>query len=204
MHHPPWGPWRSPIQTKVAVDDGKAFYNYWLNLALVRQQAVAKPYRCFSSMQTMKSAPRKVTTGRHFSAVALITLSITAYSNARAESAMLDLTYSPSQSNVMPTLGVGIYDLKDAGPGFYMNGSLSGNPDTYYGSTCSSCGSLTSTQQGSALFAIGATFPLVTPEMKVPIYKTLHTYLGLGYGSLSGYAQYSKSSYWYDYSSKDE
>ena len=117
---------------------------------------------------------------------------------------MLDLTYSPSQSNVMPTLGVGIYDLKDTGPGFYMNGSLSGNPDTYYGSTCSSCGSLTSTQQGSALFAIGATFPLVTPDMKVPIYKTLHAYLGLGYGSLSGYAKYSSSDYWYDYSSKDQ
>jgi len=155
-------------------------------------------------MQTMKSAIRKATICHHFSAVALIALSITAYSNARADSAMLDLTYSPSQSNVMPTLGVGIYDLKDAGPGFYMNGSLSGNPDTYYGSTCSSCGSLTTTQQGSALFAIGATFPLVTPDMKVPIYKTLHTYLGLGYGSLSGYAQYSRSSYWYDYSSKSE
>ena len=152
----------------------------------------------------MKSAIRKATICHNFSAVALIALSITAYSNARADSAMLDLTYSPSQSNVMPTLGVGIYDLKDAGPGFYMNGSLSGNPDTYYGSTCSSCGSLTTTQQGSALFAIGATFPLVTPDMKVPIYKTLHTYLGLGYGSLSGYAQYSRSSYWYDYSSKSE
>ena len=152
----------------------------------------------------MKSATRKATIGHHFGAVALIALSITAYSTARAESAMLDLTYSPSQSNVMPTLGVGIYDLKDAGPGFYMNGSLSGNPDTYYGSTCSSCGSLTSTQQGSALFAIGATYPLVTPDMKVPIYKTLHTYLGLGYGSLSGYAKYSSSDYWYDYSSKDQ
>ena len=152
----------------------------------------------------MKSATRKATIGHHFGALALIALSITAYSTARAESAMLDLTYSPSQSNVMPTLGVGIYDLKDAGPGFYMNGSLSGNPDTYYGSTCSSCGSLTSTQQGSALFAIGATFPLVTPDMKVPIYKTLHAYLGLGYGSLSGYAKYSSSDYWYDYSSKDQ
>jgi hypothetical protein len=155
-------------------------------------------------MQTISHRTRNAIWRYHFGAFVLIALSITAYNNARAESAMLDLTYSPSQSNMMPTLGVGIYDLKDAGPGFYMNGSMSGNPDTYYGSTCSSCGSLTSTQQGSALFALGATFPLVTSDMKVPIYKTLHTYVGLGYGSLSGYAQYSKSSYWYDYSSKDE
>ena len=155
-------------------------------------------------MQSINRRDHKAIWGYHLGAVALIALSITAYSNARAESAMLDLTYSPSQSNVMPTLGIGIYDLKNAGPGFYMNGSLSGNPDTYYGSTCSSCGSLTSTQQGSALFALGATFPLVTSDMRVPIYRTLHSYVGLGYGSLSGYAQYANSSYWYDYSSKDE
>lgn len=124
---------------------------------------------------------------------------------ACAESSVVDLTYSPSQSNMMPTLGIGVYNLKDAGPGFYLNGSLSGNPDTYYASTCYySCGSATNTQQGSALFSIGATFPMVTADMKVPIYRTLHSYVGLGYGSLSGYAQYSGSSYWYDYSDKDQ
>ena len=156
-------------------------------------------------MQTMKSATRKATIGHHFSAVALIALSITAYSNARADSVMLDLTYSPSQSSVMSAVGMGIYGLNDKGAGFYMNGSLSGGSDNYYSGKCYySCGSVTSTQQSVGLFSLGATFPLVTPDMKVPIYKTLHTYLGLGYGSLSGYAQYSKSSYWYDYSSKDE
>jgi hypothetical protein len=155
-------------------------------------------------MQIISRRTRNAIWRYYFDAFVVIALSITAYGNARADSAMLDITYSPSQSNVMPTLGLGIYDLKNEGPGFYLNGSLSGNPDSYYGSTCSSCGSLTSTQQGAALFALGATFPLVTSDMKVPIYKTLHTYVGLGYGSLSGYAQYSKSSYWYDYSSKNE
>jgi hypothetical protein len=118
---------------------------------------------------------------------------------------MVDLTYAPSQSSMTSSVGMGIYGLNDKGAGFYMNGSLSGSPDNYYSGKCYySCGSVTSTQQSAALFSLGATFPLVTPDMKVPIYKTLHTYLGLGYGSLSGYAKYSSSDYWYDYSSKSE
>lgn len=156
-------------------------------------------------MQTIKRRDYKAIWGYHLGAVALIALSITAYSNVRADSVVLDLTYSPSQSNVMSTVGMGLYGLNDVGAGFYMNGSFSGSPDSYYSSKCYySCGSVTSTQQSATLFSLGATFPLVTPDMKVPIYRTLHSYLGLGYGGLSGYAQYSNSSYWYDYSSKDE
>ena len=137
-------------------------------------------------------------------ALASIAALMMACGNARAESSVVDLTYSPSQSNMMSTFGFGIYKLKDAGPGFYLNGSVSGNPDGYLSGSCYySCGSATSTQQGATLFSIGATFPLVTSDMKVPIYRTLHSYVGVGYGSLSGYAQYSDS-YWYDYSSKDE
>jgi hypothetical protein len=156
-------------------------------------------------MQTMTRKNHNATWGYHFGAVALIALLITAYSDARAESSMVDLTFSPTQSSVTPTVGIGVYSLKDVGPGFYMNGSLSGSPDSYYSGSCYySCGSVTSTQQSAALFALGATFPLVTSDMRVPIYRTLHSYVGLGYGSLSGYAQYANSSYWYDYSSKDE
>ena len=156
-------------------------------------------------MQSIKRRDHKAIWGYHLGAVALIALSITAYSNARAESSMVDLTFSPTQSSVTPTVGIGVYSLKDFGPGFYMNGSLGGSPDSYYSGSCYySCGSVTSTQQSAALFSLGATFPLVTSDMRVPIYRTLHSYVGLGYGSLSGYAQYANSSYWYDYSSKDE
>ena len=156
-------------------------------------------------MQTMTRRNQNAIRGCHLGAVALIALSITAHSSARAESAMLDFTYSPGQSSMMSSVGMGIYALKDVGPGFYINGSLSGSPDSYYSGSCYySCGSVTSTQQSAALFALGATFPLVTSDMRVPIYRTLHSYVGLGYGSLSGYAQYANSSYWYDYSSKDE
>ncbi len=138
-------------------------------------------------------------------ALASVAALIMACGNARAESSVVDLTYSPSQSNMMSTIGFGIYKLQDAGPGFYLNGSVSGNPDSYYYGNCYySCGSATSTQQGATLFSVGATFPLVTSDMKVPIYRTLHSYVGVGYGSLSGYAQYSGSTSWYDYSSKDE
>ena len=158
----------------------------------------------FSIMQTMTRRTQSAICSYHFGAVALIALAITAYSTARAESSMVDLTLSPIQSNVMPTFGIGIYSLKNSGPGLYFNGSLSGDPDPYYSSNCYSCGSVTRIQQGSALFAIGATFPLVTSDMQVPIYRTLHTYVGLGYGRLSGYAQLSNSSQWLDYSSKNE
>jgi hypothetical protein len=156
-------------------------------------------------MQSINRRDHNAIWGYHLGAVALIALSITAYSNARAESSMVDLTFSPTQSSVTPAVGIGVYSLKDVGPGFYVNGSLSGSPDSYYSGSCYySCGSVTSTQQSAALFSLGATFPLVTSDMRVPIYRTLHSYVGLGYGSLSGYAQYANSSYWYDYSSKDE
>jgi len=156
-------------------------------------------------MHAMTPRNRTLSLNQRCGAVALVAALITAYGNAHADSAMLDFTYAPSQSSMTSSVGMGIYELKDAGAGFYMNGSLSGGPDNYYSGKCYySCGSVTSTQQSAALFSLGATFPLVTPDMKVPIYKTLHTYLGLGYGSLSGYAKYSSSDYWYDYSSKDQ
>ncbi len=153
--------------------------------------------------QTMIRKTCNVITGNRGTAIAWITATMMVCTNAHADSAVVDFTYSPSQSSMMSTVGMGIYDLKDTGPGFYVNGSLSGSPDSYY-STCYSCGSVKSTQQGAALFALGATFPLVTSDMHVPIYRTLHSYVGLGYGSLSGYAQYASSSSWYDYSSKDQ
>jgi hypothetical protein len=156
-------------------------------------------------IQTMTSRTQKSLRGVHLSEAALLAAVILTCSSAWADTSMVDLTYAPSQSSMTSSVGMGVYGLKDVGPGFYINGSISGSPDSYYSGSCYySCGSVTSTQQSADLFAIGATFPLVTSDMKVPIYKTLHTYVGLGYGSLSGYAQYSKSSYWYDYSSKDE
>ena len=149
-------------------------------------------------MQTMTRTNHKATWGYHFGAVALIALSITAYSNARAESSMVDLTFSPTQSSVTPTVGIGVYSLKDVGPGFYMNGSLGGSPDSYYSGSCYySCGSVTSTQQSAAVFAIGATFPLVTSDMRLPISRPLHSYGGLGYGSLFGLAQIAHLCHWF-------
>jgi len=156
-------------------------------------------------IRTMTRKTQNTLCGFHLSVAALIAAAMLVCSNARADTSVLDLTYSPGQSSMMSSVGLGVYGLKDVGTGFYMNGSLSGSPDNYYSGKCYySCGSVTSTQQSAALFAIGATFPLVTSDMQVPIYRTLHTYAGLGYGSLSGYAKYSSSDYWYDYSSKDE
>ena len=134
----------------------------------------------------------------------LVLWTLGAAAQARADTSVVDLTYAPSQSNTLAAVGMGVYTLKDAGPGLYFNGSLSGSPDNYYAGSCYySCGAVSSTQQGSAVFAVGATFPLVTSEMNVPFYRSLHSYVGLGYGSMSGYAQYANSSSWYDYSEKD-
>jgi hypothetical protein len=156
-------------------------------------------------MQTMTRRTQESLCSFHISAAVLIAAAMLTYSNARADTSVVDITYSPSQSSMASSLGMGVYALKDGGPGFYINGSISGGPDNAYSSSCYySCGSITSTQQSADLFAVGATFPLVTSDMQVPIYRTLHTYLGLGYGSLSGYAKYSSSDYWYTYSSKDE
>ena len=139
-----------------------------------------------------------------FGRLMVAVLALTATAHARADTSVVDLTYAPSQSNTLGEVGMGVYTLKDAGPGLYVNGSLSGSPDDYYSGSCYySCGAVTSTQQGSAVFAVGATFPLVTSEMNVPIYRSLHSYVGLGYGSMSGYAQYANSSSWYDYADKD-
>ena len=156
-------------------------------------------------IRTMTRKTQNTLCGFHLSVAALIAAVVLFCNSARADTAMLDFTYAPSQSSVLSTVGMGIYGLKDSGPDLYVNGSLSGSPDNYYSGKCYySCGSVTSTQQSAAMFAIGATFPLVTSDMSVPIYRTLHSYLGLGYGSMSGYAKYSSSDYWYDYSSKDQ
>jgi len=139
-------------------------------------------------MMQFTTAPTRHTMWTYrFAAVALCAAVSLAATEVRADSSMVDITYSPSQSEMMPTFGIGVYNLKDVGPGFYLNGSFSGSPDNYYSGSCYySCGSATSTKQGAALFAIGATFPLVTSDMKVPIYRTLHSYLGLGYGASPG------------------
>ena len=43
---------------------------------------------------------------------------------------------------------------------------------------------------------MGATFAAVGPGSLVPFYKTIHSYVGIGYGSLEGVAKYGDS--WYD------
>ena len=122
---------------------------------------------------------------RRIGSLMVAVLALVAAAHARADTSVVDLTYAPSQSNTLGAVGMGVYTLKDAGPGLYFNGSLSGSPDNYYAGSCYySCGAVSSTQQGSAVFAVGATFPLVTSEMNVPFYRSLDSYVGLGYGSM--------------------
>lgn len=131
--------------------------------------------------------------------------------SAWADSSAIDFTFTPSQSDMLPTYGVGIYSLKDSGTGWYMNGSINGNPgesNNYsQGSTCQYCGTAKKTQYGAGIFSIGATIPLVTPDMNVPLYRSVHAYGGIGFGKLWAYSQYPSnysSSTWYDDPSKDK
>ncbi len=47
---------------------------------------------------------------------------------------------------------------------------------------------------------VGATFAAVGPGSLVPFYKTIHSYVGIGYGSLEGVAKYETwdNNSWYD------
>jgi len=132
--------------------------------------------------------------------------------SALADSSVLEFHYAPapSKSDLMPAYGFGMYSLKDSGPGLYFNGSISGTPgdsNNYYEGGCYySCGTLKGTQTGAGVFSAGATFPLVTPDMNVPFYRSVHAYAGLGYGKVSAYSQYyyNRKDYWYDDSSRDK
>ena len=132
--------------------------------------------------------------------------------SAMADSSVLEFQYAPSLANsdLMPAYGFGMYSLKDSGPGLYLNGSISGTPgesNNYYEGSCYySCGALKGTQTGAGVFSVGATFPLVTPDMNVPFYRSVHAYAGLGYGKVSAYSKYSSGGrdYWYDDASRDK
>jgi hypothetical protein len=132
-------------------------------------------------------------------------------SSAWANSNVIDFNYSPSQADMLPAYGFGLYSLPDSGTGFYLNGSISGDPgetNTYTaGRTCQTCGASKKTQFGAAIFSIGTTIPLVTPDMNVPIYRSVHAYGGIGYGQLTAHSQYAANygaSTWYDDPSKDK
>ena len=112
-----------------------------------------------------------------------------------ADSTFADINYQVKQGETTDGIGIGIYQLKDQGTGYYLNGTLGLPPDGYsaYGY---SYGSYSETGRVPYIANVGATFAAVGPGSLVPFYKTIHSYVGIGYGTLEGVANYSGS--WYD------
>ena len=114
---------------------------------------------------------------------------------AHADSTFADLNYQVKQGDTTDGIGIGIYQLKDQGTGYYLNGTIGLPPDGYsaYGY---SFGSYTERARVPYTANVGATFAAVGPGSLVPFYKTIHSYVGIGYGTLEGVAKYGQS--WYD------
>jgi hypothetical protein len=118
---------------------------------------------------------------------------------AHADSTFADLNYPVKQGDTTDGIGIGIYQLKDQGTGYYLNATIGLPPDGYsaYGY---SFGSYTERARVPYMANVGATFAAVGPGSLVPFYKTIHSYVGVGYGSLEGIAKYETwySESWYD------
>jgi len=114
---------------------------------------------------------------------------------AHADSTFADLNYQVKQGDTTDGIGIGIYQLKDQGTGYYLSGTLGLPPDGYsaYGYSYSS---YTDRARVPYIANVGSTFAAVGPGSLVPFYKTIHSYVGIGYGTLEGVAKYGES--WYD------
>ena len=113
---------------------------------------------------------------------------------ALADSTFTDVNYQAKQSDTTHALGIGFYELKDQGAGLYINGTIGMTPSGYSEYSYSS-GSYTERARVPYIANVGATFAAVGPGSLVPFYKTIHSYVGVGYGSLEGVGKYET---WYD------
>ena len=123
---------------------------------------------------------------------------------AHAEQSFFDVGYSPTNGSITQSIGFGIYGLKEENS-YYVNLSFGLKPGEYQDYTHTYYGTAYDVQQVPFTFNIGKTFPIIPDGTKVPIYKSIHSYVGIGYGSLSGIAKdsYYGDSYYFDYHAKD-
>lgn len=120
---------------------------------------------------------------------------------ALADATFADINYQAKQSDTTHGVGIGFYELKDQGTGFYINGTIGLLPSGYnaYGYSYSP-NDYTERARLPYIANVGATFSAVGPGSLVPFYKTIHSYVGIGYGSLEGVAKYETwyGESWYD------
>lgn len=126
-------------------------------------------------------------------------------SKAYAEQNFVDIGYTPSNSSLTESINFGVYGLKENNS-LYMNFNLGLKPNNYVDSI-SYYGTASDIKQTPLSINIGRTFPIVPDSAKLPIYKSIHSYLGVGYASLSGiarYTYYGTDRGYYNYTSKDK
>ena len=123
---------------------------------------------------------------------------------AYAEQNFVDIGLSPANGSITQSIDFGIYGLKEENS-YYVNLSFGLKPGEYQDSTHTYYGTAYDIQQVPFTFNIGKTFPVIPEGTKLPIYKSIHSYIGIGYGSLSGIAKDSSygDSYYFDYHAKD-
>ena len=123
---------------------------------------------------------------------------------AYAEQNFIDIGVSPTNGSITQSIGFGMYGLKEQNS-YYFNTSFGLKPGEYSDYTHTYSGTAYDAQQVPFIFNIGKTFPIIPDGTKLPIYKSIHSYIGIGYGSLSGIAKDSSygDSYYFDYHDKD-
>jgi hypothetical protein len=124
-----------------------------------------------------------------------------------AEQSFVDIGYSPANGSITQSIVFGVYGLKEKNS-MYVNFSLGLAPgDSDYVNSNSYYGTASDFKQIPMSINIGSTFPIIPDGTKVPIYKSIHSYFGVGYASLSGIAKYSSGGYdygYYNYTSNDK
>ncbi len=126
-------------------------------------------------------------------------------SNSFAEQNFVDIGFTPKTSTLTESFGFGVYGLKEDNS-LYVNFNIGLTPSNYT-DVVSSYGTVSDIKQVPFSFNVGKTFPILPDGAKVPIYKSIHSYFGVGYASLTGIAKYTSSGYdrgYYNYTSKDE
>lgn len=133
-------------------------------------------------------------------AIAALTLATTS-PGAMADNTFIDIGYSPKNGTVLEAIGLGAYQLKDNGMGLFVNGAFAVNPANY--TDTSAYGTITERAQAPYLFNGGMTFSVMPADTELPLYKSIHSYIGLGYGGLDGRAKDSWG-YWSNEASRDK
>ncbi len=120
---------------------------------------------------------------------------------AHADNTFIDIGYSPKSGKVLEAIGLGAYQLKDNGMGLFINGAFAINPTGY--TDTASYGTITERADAPYMFNGGMTFSVMPADTELPLYKSIHSYIGVGYGAMQGRAKDSWG-YWGNETSRDK